>query len=73
MNGIRNNHQLLVICILAVPGHSFIGVFTEITGMGFLTVNQKNGASDLMAVLENGLVCDVLPAACGSGGILCLL
>ena len=62
MDGSGDDHQFLVIRILAVSDHVGIGVTAEITGVGVLAVNQKDRTADLIGVLKDRLVDETLAA-----------
>ena len=68
MDCIRDDQQLLVICIRVILHHCGISIAAEIAGMGFLPVHDKDCAADLIAVLKDRLVhkghaADHIPAA----------
>ena len=67
---IRDDQQLLVICIRVILHHCGISIAAEIAGMCFLPVHDKDCAADLIAVLKDGLVykghtADHIPAIVG--------
>ena len=51
MDGSGDQHQLLVI-----PFQLLEGVFAEIAGVSLVAVDEKDGASDLIAVLQDGMI-----------------
>ncbi len=51
MDRTGNDHELLVIFILAVLYHIRISIFGEITGMSFLSVDYEDCTSYLIRVL----------------------
>ena len=73
MDGLRDDHEFLVVRILAVFDHIGIGVTRKIAGMRLVAVDQEDCAADLIGVLKDrlidkGLTADDVPAAVGIQG-----
>ena len=70
VNGTRNDQQFFVVRVLAVLCHSRVCVLRKVAGMRLLPVHDQHSASNLITVLQDGLIqerfaADHVPAAVG--------
>ena len=62
MDGARNDHQFLVVRILAVFDHVRISVPREIAGVRLLAVDYEDRAADVITLLQDRLIYEALAA-----------
>ena len=56
VDSVRDDQQLFIVRVLAILDHVGIGITAEIAGVGLLAMDDQNGATNFVAVLENRLV-----------------